>query len=68
MQRGELSDSRNRQAAGNQGGQNEDQIWQRSSRGTDVHVNTAGLPAVHAPAAMGLSGHLEFDSSNHGLC
>jgi hypothetical protein len=30
-----------------------------------VHVNTAGL---HASAAMGLSGRLEFDSSNHGLC
>jgi hypothetical protein len=30
-----------------------------------VRVNTAGL---HAPAAMGLSGRLEFDSSNHGLC
>jgi hypothetical protein len=26
---------------------------------------TAGL---HAPAEMGLSGRLEFDSSNHGLC
>jgi hypothetical protein len=36
-----------------------------SSRCTDVHVNTAGL---HAPAAMGLSGRLEFDSSNHVLC
>jgi hypothetical protein len=32
---------------------------------TDMHVNTAGL---HASAAMGLSGRLEFDSSNHGLC
>jgi hypothetical protein len=30
-----------------------------------VCVNTAGL---HASAAMGLSGRLEFDSSNHGLC
>jgi hypothetical protein len=34
-----------------------------------VHVNTAGL---HASTAMGLSGRLEFDSSNcrsnHGLC
>jgi hypothetical protein len=29
MQRKELSDSRNRQAAGNQGEQNEGQIWQR---------------------------------------
>jgi hypothetical protein len=29
MQREELSDSRNRQAAGNQGEQNEGQIWQR---------------------------------------
>jgi hypothetical protein len=28
-------------------------------------ANTAGL---HASAAMGLSGRLEFDSSNHGLC
>jgi hypothetical protein len=36
-----------------------------SSRCTDVHANTAGL---HASAAMGLSGRLEFDSSNHGLC
>jgi hypothetical protein len=35
------------------------------SRCTDIHVNTAGL---HASAAMGLSGRLEFDSSNHGLC
>jgi hypothetical protein len=30
-----------------------------------VHANTAGL---HASAAIGLSGRLEFDSSNHGLC
>jgi hypothetical protein len=30
-----------------------------------IHANTAGL---HASAAMGLSGRLEFDSSNHGLC
>jgi hypothetical protein len=30
-----------------------------------VHVNTAGL---HALAAMGLSGRLLFDISNHGLC
>jgi hypothetical protein len=31
-----------------------------------AHANTAGL---HASAAMGLSGRLEFDSSNHGgLC
>jgi hypothetical protein len=30
MQREELSDPRNRQAAGNQGEQNEDQIWQRT--------------------------------------
>jgi hypothetical protein len=29
-----------------------------------VHANTAGL---HASAAMGLSGRLEFDSSNYGL-
>jgi hypothetical protein len=29
MQREELSDSRNRQAAETKGGQNEDQIWQR---------------------------------------
>jgi hypothetical protein len=29
-----------------------------------AHANTAGL---HASAAMGLSGRLEFDSSNHGL-
>jgi hypothetical protein len=29
-----------------------------------VHANTAGL---HASAAMGLSGRLEFDSSYHGL-
>jgi hypothetical protein len=29
MQKEELSDSRNRQAAGNQGEQNEGQIWQR---------------------------------------
>jgi hypothetical protein len=36
-----------------------------SPRYTDVHVITAGL---HASAAMGLSGRLEFDSSNHGLC
>jgi hypothetical protein len=37
------------------------------SRPTMYHVcvNTAGL---HAPAAMGRSGRLEFDSSNHGLC
>jgi hypothetical protein len=35
------------------------------SRCTDIHANTAGL---HASAAMGLSGRLEFDSSNHGLC
>jgi hypothetical protein len=30
-----------------------------------VCANTAGL---HASAAMGPSGRLEFDSSNHGLC
>jgi hypothetical protein len=39
-----------------------------SVRGGAVHhvcVNTAGL---HASTAMGLSGRLEFDSSNHGLC
>jgi hypothetical protein len=30
-----------------------------------VHANTAGL---HAPAAMGPSGRLGFDSSNYGLC
>jgi hypothetical protein len=30
-----------------------------------VCANTAGL---HASAAMGFSGRLEFDSSNHGLC
>jgi hypothetical protein len=36
-----------------------------SSRCTDIHANTAGL---HASAVMGLSGRLEFDSSNHGLC
>jgi hypothetical protein len=36
-----------------------------SSRCTGVQVNTAGL---HASAAMGLSGRLEYDSSNHGLC
>jgi hypothetical protein len=36
-----------------------------SSRCTDVHAKTAGL---HATAAMGLSGRLEFDSSTHGLC
>jgi hypothetical protein len=35
------------------------------SRCTDIHANTAGLLAS---AAMGLSGRLEFDSSNHGLC
>ena len=26
------------------------------------------LPGLRASAAMGLSGRLEFDSSNHGLC
>jgi hypothetical protein len=30
-----------------------------------IFVNTAGL---HASAAMGLGGRLEFDSSKHGLC
>jgi hypothetical protein len=30
-----------------------------------VRANTAGL---HASAAMGLDGRLEFDSSNRGLC
>jgi hypothetical protein len=30
-----------------------------------VRVNTAGL---HASAAVGLDGRLEFDSSNRGLC
>jgi hypothetical protein len=32
MQKEELSDSRNRQAAETKGGQNEDQIWQRHRR------------------------------------
>jgi hypothetical protein len=32
MQREELSDSRNRQAAETKGRQNEDQIWQRPSK------------------------------------
>jgi hypothetical protein len=44
MQREELSDSRNRQAAGNQGEQNEDQIWQRpfAARPTDVRLGQRG--------------------------
>jgi hypothetical protein len=38
---------------------------QRPFAMNDTHVNTAGL---RASAAMGLSGRLEFDSSNHALC
>jgi hypothetical protein len=43
MQREELSDSRNRQAAETKGRQNEDQIWQRVVLGT--HFGEASVNA-----------------------
>ena len=53
---------------GKQRQETRDKTRTRSGSGLAMYhvcANTAGL---HAPAAMGLSGRLEFESSNHGLC
>jgi hypothetical protein len=51
MQKEELSDSRNRQAAETKRGQNEDQIWQRFS------IASAMLPVSRALRSASISSH-----------
>jgi hypothetical protein len=41
-QKEELSDSRNRQAAGNDRRQNEDQIWQRRRQRAHIDIESTG--------------------------